>query len=146
MPVAAATFDVTVSVSTLQYMPIPEVVENCRRALRPGGVSVFIENLAGNPVAKVDRLRRRVLRIPEPPTMRIRRHLELGDLTFFRRVFNGVTAEVWYDWSTVLLPFLAAPPLVRRVVAAAVLRTGRATPTSAWRARFGWIVSIEARV
>jgi SAM-dependent methyltransferase len=93
MPVKDGSFDVTLSVSTLQYMPIARVVEGCRRALRPGGVAVFVENLAGNPIARMDRLRRRVLRIPEPPPMRIRNHLSLREIALFKSHFSDVTAH-----------------------------------------------------
>lgn len=146
MPVKDGAFDVTLSVSTLQYMPIARVVEGCRRALRPGGMAVFVENLAGNPVARMDRLRRRVLRTPEPPTMRIRKHLSLCDIALFRSHFTDVTAHVWYDWSPVLLPLIGISPTVRRVVQGVLWRTARPVCTSEWRSRFGWIVSIAARV
>jgi SAM-dependent methyltransferase len=146
MPVRDGGFDVTLSISTLQYMPISRVVEGCRRALRPGGIAVFVENLAGNPVAKMDRLRRRILRTPEPPTMRIRRHLSLREISLFRSHFADVTAHVWYDWSTVLLPLVGIGPTVRRVVQSVVWRTARPVSISEWRSRFGWIISIAARV
>jgi SAM-dependent methyltransferase len=125
IPVKEAAFDFTLSISTLQYMPIGQVIKNCRRALRPGGVALFVENLAGNPSAKVDRLRRRVFRIREPPTMHIRRHLSLRDLATFETEFSHLTAHAWYDWSTILLPLLRVP-LIARKVESVVRRTGLA--------------------
>jgi SAM-dependent methyltransferase len=144
-PVKGGSFDVTLSISTLQYMPIHEVVRNCRQALRPHGHAIFVENLSGNLAAKIDRLRRRLMHVAEPPTMRIRRHLSLSDTCIFQSQFNSVTTRVWYDWSTVLIPLLdAASGQSRRLLERVVSFTAKPIPQSAWRSRFAWIAEISA--
>jgi hypothetical protein len=92
----------------------------------------------------MDRLRRRVLRTPEPPTMWIRKHLSLREIALFKSHFTDVTVQVWHDWAPVLLPLVCMSPTMGRVIEGVVCRTARPACTTEWRPRFGWIVSIVA--
>src|SRR5438105_4345632 len=139
-PVLNGSFDITLSVSTLQYMPeLKKVIRACRKALRPGGLAIFIENLAGNPVAKLDRLRRSAFRIPEEPTMHIRAHLSLADLRNFEEYFRSVSACVWHDWSTIFYPFMTWHLPGERFVERLIRTTASPHSPEHWRARYGWL-------
>lgn len=60
MPVRSGTFDAVFSLSTLQYVDPARTIGEAWRILKPGGKAVFIENLAGSPMARAYRLVRRV--------------------------------------------------------------------------------------
>ncbi len=55
LPFRSESLSAVFSLSTLQYVEAGAVVGEAWRILRPGGRGVFIENLAGNPFARVYR-------------------------------------------------------------------------------------------
>ena len=145
LPMADQSFDITWSVSTFQYMDdIEAVIRGCRRALKPGGCSVFIENLYGNPAARCDRQRRRLLNCPQRPTMRIRRHIGLSSKDLFERYYPNVDFQVWHDWTTFLFPFADSKRSYSNSVRAFIRQVSCPRPCTAWRSKYGWIAEIIA--
>jgi SAM-dependent methyltransferase len=145
LPLPAGVFDITWSVSTLQYMDSVEaVVSGCRNALRPGGRSVFIENLSRNPAARVDRLRRKVLKCTEQPTMRIRSHLETSSKQLFDGYYRNVEFRVWHSWTTLLFPIADSALPGTALVRSMIRKVAHPSSCTDWRARYGWIAEVVA--
>lgn len=145
IPLRDFSADITLSVSTLQYVPSQPVIENCYRILRPGGTAVFVENLLGNPVARLNRIGRRLLGIPEPPNMHVLHHLALEDLALFGERFKTIEVRVWNDWNTVLYPFLQFEVPGSRFLRYLIRWSSQPMRPTEARARFGWVAEIVAR-
>jgi SAM-dependent methyltransferase len=146
LPLADASFDVTWSVSTLQYMDdISAVVRGCRNVLKSGGQSVFLENLYGNPAARFDRYRRKICKCPEQSTMRIRRHLDTSSNQLFKNYYRVVEFRVWHDWTPFLYPFVDSSLPGTALARSLIRRVARPRFWSAWRSRYGWIAEVFAK-
>ena len=83
LPLPDAACDLVFSCSVLQYVDHRRMLAECRRVLRPGGRAVFIENLAGHPLARAHRLWRRRGRRALPAHLVPTRHVALAGLGVF---------------------------------------------------------------
>ena len=145
LPFATASFDLTISVSTLQYMDIPSAISECGRVLRGGGRAIFIENLASCPLAKLDRLRRKLTAKTSEPGMAIRRHFSFDDLRYFEQYFSFVHVNVWHDWSTLIYPLVHGRARVQRLLKSVVRNFARPVPPSVVRAHLSWLAEVVVR-
>ena len=83
LPLPDAACDLVFSCSVLQYVDHRRMLAECRRVLRPGGRAIFIENLAGHPLARAHRRLRRRRRRGMPAHRAPTRHLDLAGLDVF---------------------------------------------------------------
>jgi len=96
LPFDDASFDATCSFSVLQYVDWRRVLRECDRVLRPGGKAVFIENLAGSPLAKAYRMAHRLLGWRYPACQTPRRHIDWAERREFAEVFDNVSCRAFH--------------------------------------------------
>lgn len=112
LPLKTGSLDALFAFSALQYMDRNRALAECSRVLKPGGRFAIVENLAGNPFAKLDRARRRFRRIPYPRYFAPRDHLRWQDRAIYERYFSHVTYEAHHLMTPLFLSLraLAVPP------------------------------------
>ncbi len=96
LPFDDASFDATFSFSVLQYVDWRRVLRECDRVLRPGGRAVFIENLAGSPLAKAYRAAHRLFGWRYVACQTPRGHIDWSDRREFAQVFANVACEAFH--------------------------------------------------
>lgn len=96
LPLPDGSVDAILCFSVLQYVDRELALSECRRVLRPGGHFVFVENLAGNPVARAYRAFRRLRGIRSPDHVEPKRHLRWGELPLYREYFSEVRYEAHF--------------------------------------------------
>jgi len=114
LPLADAACDLVFSCSVLQYVDHRRMLAECRRVLRPGGRAVFIENLAGHPLARAHRVWRRRGRRARPAHLVPNHHVELAELAVFADYLEVTAVHT----ANLLTPLALAPAVL----------LGRATP------------------
>ncbi len=114
LPLPDAACDLVFSCSVLQYVDHRRMLAECRRVLRPGGCAVFLENLAGHPLAQAHRLWRRRHRRNAPAHLVPTRHVELAALDVFDEHLEVRAVHT----ANLLTPLALAPTVL----------LGRATP------------------
>lgn len=145
LPLRSGAMDGIFVFSAFQYMDRPRALEECRRVLRPGGRFVAIENLAGNPVAKLSRAVRRIRGLGYPRYMEPRNHLRWHDRSIYEQYFSDVTYEVHHVLSPL---FLVSRALDFRVIVAAlgvVQRLERRALAAGWFRGAAWHAVITGR-
>lgn len=105
LPLADASCDLVFSCSVLQYVDHARMLAECRRVLRPGGRAVFLENLAGHPLAQAHRLWRRRRRRTQAAHLVPQRHVELGEVARFAAHFEIAAVHT----ANLLTPLALAP-------------------------------------
>jgi SAM-dependent methyltransferase len=131
--------------SAFQYMDRTRALEECRRVLEPGGRFVTVENLAGNPIAKLSRVMRRIRSIGYPRHLEPRAHLQWRDRAIYELYFSDVIYEVHHVLSPL---FLFSRALEFRVFIAAlrvVQRLERRALSAGWFSGAAWHVVITGR-
>jgi len=115
LPLRAASVDAVYSFSSLQYSDRSQVLAECRRVLRPGVRLAIVENLFGNPFARLGRWLRAVSRTPYPEHLTPRRHLRWSERTLFAQGFRDVRFETFHVLTPVLLAMdsMASEPVGR---------------------------------
>lgn len=119
LPVKSESIDAVFAFSAFQYMRREIVLAECHRILRSGGRFAIVENLAGNPFAKLERARRWLFHVASP-----RGHLSWGG----RRVYEQFFSEVTYEAHHIVAPTFLGSKTIRstagpkRSLAAACLR------------------------
>jgi ubiquinone/menaquinone biosynthesis C-methylase UbiE len=126
LPLRSGSLDALFSFSTLQYSDDRSVVlAECRRVLKPGGRVAIVENLEGNPFARIARWLRRVSGTPQPSFLAPRHHLRWRERAIYERHFRDVTFAVFHG----LTPIVHAWGSLDRAPVAGAGDTG-------WRALF----------
>lgn len=110
LPLDDASCDVAFSCSVLQYVDHHRMLAECQRVLRPGGRAVFLENLAGHPLARAHRLWRRRQRRTMPAHLVPARHLALDELAVFDDYLEVVDVQV----ANLTSPLALAPAMLGR--------------------------------
>lgn len=103
LPFPSESFDSLFSVSTLQYVDAVKAIQEANRILKPGGRAVFIENLAGSPLAKVYRTLHRLRPYRSHATPK--RHLALSKIPETFRAFESCNVTPFNLTTTALMPF-----------------------------------------
>ena len=106
IPLSDASVDLLFCYSVLQYTHRPRVLSECSRVLKPGGRFVFLENLQGNPFAKIYRLGKRFLGRSYPELMTPKSHLPWRE----RRMYDGYFSQVNYQAFHLFTPLMAFLP------------------------------------
>jgi SAM-dependent methyltransferase len=96
IPLADSSVNAVFSRSVLQYTDWHGVVKECSRILKPGGRVAFVENLAGNPVARTYRVLHRTLGWRYTPFQTPRAHINWSERFYFTEVLDGVTLEAYH--------------------------------------------------
>jgi len=120
LPIRTASVDAVFSFSTLQYSDRDAVIAECRRVLKPGGRIAVVENLAGNPLARLSRALRAATWTRYPAHQEPRRHLRWRERTTYERAFGSVRFDAFH----VLAPILLAAPRMHREPVARAGDTG----------------------
>lgn len=110
LPFADESFDVTVSISVMQYAGWRASMREVQRVLALGGLAIFVENLYGNPLAQAYRTLRRLARWVPPSNQVPREYIRWDDAEAM--AFPGAAAFVMADhlvaplayWRTILRP------------------------------------------
>ncbi len=152
LPFRGGAFDALLTVSVMQYVDWRRALRECARVLRPGGRAFFLENLAGNPLARGYRLLRRASR-SYGRYWTPRRYIAWAEREEFARIFPNAEFEVRY----LLVPLaLALPalrprhvyaepsPLARRVFAALAATDARLLARWPGLAALGWSLLVLA--
>lgn len=101
LPFASRSFDVVYGNGVLHHVDMAAALPEVSRVLRPGGLALFIEPLAYNPVINVYRHVAKAVRSEDE------RPLKLSDLREFRRHFSSVEhREMWFFSLYIFLWFL----------------------------------------
>jgi len=103
LPFADETFDVVFSHSVMQYTDSLAAIRECRRVLRHDGRAVFIENLEGNPLARVYRSLRRRFGVGYPEYQTPRAHITWGRIREFQQLFSRFEVDVFHLSTPILL-------------------------------------------
>jgi len=90
LPFKDSTFDALFSSSVLQYVEWRSVVKNSSKVLKPGGNSVYIENLEGSPLAIVYRALHTFFGWKYNPCQTPKKHIKLSELHYFKNIFSEV--------------------------------------------------------
>jgi SAM-dependent methyltransferase len=126
IPLRTGSVDALFAFSAFQYMDRDRALSECSRVLKPGGRFAVVENLAGNPFAKLERAKRRIGRKEYPAYFAPRHHLHWRERAIYERHFAEVAFEAHHVVSPLFLGFRAlavpAPPATRwnRTVLAAL--------------------------
>jgi ubiquinone/menaquinone biosynthesis C-methylase UbiE len=121
LPLRDRSVDALFCFSVLQYVDREMALAECSRVLRPGAHFVFVENLAGNPVAKAYRAWRKWKRIRFPDQVEPLQHLRWVERSVYRRYFSDVSFEAHYLMTPLALHSTAAQtgtgqePATRRI-------------------------------
>jgi SAM-dependent methyltransferase len=107
MPLRAGSVDAIFCWSVLQYAERSAALAECHRLLRPGGRFVVIENLRGNPFARLYRRWRRVTGGYESH-LTPREHIEWRDRGIYQQFFGRVEYTAFH----VVAPALTLLPAV----------------------------------
>ena len=103
LPFDAGCFDSVFCHSVLQYVDWVAVIKECHRVLKAGGKAVFIENLAGHPLARAYRLLHRCLGWRYMAHRTPRHHITVSELAGFSDVFPHANHRVFHLTTPVLL-------------------------------------------
>ena len=103
LPLRTESLDALFSFSTIHYSDRDAVLDECRRVLKPGGRIAVVENLAGNPFARLGRWLRAATRTPYPEHLQPRRHLSWSERSTYERHFREVTFDVFHLLTPMLL-------------------------------------------
>lgn len=144
LPLAEGSIDGLFALSVLQYTDRPKAFKECRRVLKAGGRFAIIENLAGNPFAKLYRGLKHLAGSAYPRHQTPRRHLSWSDLSSWSRELPLEKLETFHLIAPVLalLPSRRNGPAARWVRWLAVALRGldntllRWLP---WTRRLAWI-------
>jgi SAM-dependent methyltransferase len=146
LPLADASVDALLSVSTLQYADRARALAECRRVLKPGGRFAVVENLYGSPWARAYRLAERIVRPSTPP----RSHLSWQGRHLYEAHFSEVRYQPFHLLSPGLLTWTGihrhpAGALGRmlRIVSRGVQRVDDALLTVPALRPLGWLVLIH---
>lgn len=107
LPLPDAACEVVFSCSVLQYVDQRRMLAECRRVLRPGGRAIFIENLAGHPLARAHRRWRRGHRRSQPAHLVPTRHLDFAALGVFADYLDVCAVHT----ANLLTPLALAPAM-----------------------------------
>jgi len=110
LPLADGACDLVFSCSVLQYVDHRRTLAECRRILRPGGRAIFIENLAGHPLARLDRRWRRRARAAMPTHRVPTRHVDLAGLDLFAEYLDITAVHT----ANLMTPLALVPPVLLR--------------------------------
>lgn len=108
LPLPDASCDLVFSCSVLQYVDHRRMLAECRRVLRPGGRAIFLENLAGHPLAQAHRLWRRRRRRTMPAHLVPTHHVALTELDVFDDHLDVVAVHT----ANLLTPLALAPAVL----------------------------------
>lgn len=147
LPFRDGSFAALYAHSVLQYTDRDRALAECRRVLAPRGRFAIVENLEGNPVARLYRGWRRLCGARFPDHLRPRRHLVWTELESYRRHFGPVEAQPFH----LATPALAGLKKVRsgnagsrRGFAARVRRFDEwLLSTLPWLRRWAWLVVVR---
>ncbi len=105
LPFPDHTFDVIFSNSVLQYIEWRKVILEYKRVLKPGGQALFLENLRGNPFARVYRMVMSTFKGYKKHFVPLQ-HLDIAELKLIAKEFNTVQMRFCILFSTlvILLP------------------------------------------
>jgi SAM-dependent methyltransferase len=110
LPLPDAACDLVFSCSVLQYVDHRRMLAECRRVLRPGGRAIFIENLAGHPLARAHRRLRRRHRRAMPAHRVPIRHLDIAGLDVFADYLDVTAVHT----ANLVTPLALAPAVFLR--------------------------------
>jgi SAM-dependent methyltransferase len=102
LPFRNGSFDAVCSMSVLQYMNWKIAIQECARVLRPGGRAFFIENLLGNPFARLYRIIRN-LAIPYPRYMKPMHHIDWSERNEFDSFFERTEFSAFHIFTPLVL-------------------------------------------
>lgn len=108
LPFLDEQFDMVFSFSVFQYIDWQEMVRESYRVLKPGGVSIFIENLAAYPLAIVYRLFHKIRGWRYPDYQTPVQHLNWSEIHFIKERFSQVDVTPFH----LLTPFVLIKPIV----------------------------------
>jgi SAM-dependent methyltransferase len=109
LPLQSESVDAVFVFSAFQYMQRETVLAECHRILKRGGRFAVVENLAGNPFAKLERVRRWLFRVAHTARMKPLRHLSWRGRTIYERFFS----EVRYEAHHIVAPAFLASRTIR---------------------------------
>jgi SAM-dependent methyltransferase len=126
IPLRTGSADALFCYSVLQYSDRSASLAECRRVLRRGGRFVVIENLRGNPFARLYRRWRRLSR-GYAAHLTPREHLDWRDRTIYERYFSRVDYTPFH----IVGPMLTALRAVRENAGGRRARSAAATMVAA---------------
>jgi SAM-dependent methyltransferase len=106
LPLEDSSFQYVFSNSVLQYVDWKRAMSEYCRILKPNGQAVFIENLDGNPFAKIYRISKKV--IGYGPFLTPRKHMKFKELVYLEKRFENVDL----DFHTLLAPISYLVPFI----------------------------------
>lgn len=112
LPFPRQSFDAVFSSSTLQYVGHKLAIAEVNRILKPHGKAVFLENLAGSPLAIFYRFMHRLK--PYSPYMTPKSHLDFGAIGELFRPFQSGEITPYNLTTTALMPVLIAHQILAR--------------------------------
>jgi ubiquinone/menaquinone biosynthesis C-methylase UbiE len=149
LPIRTASVDGVFVFSAFQYMSRGAALAECSRVLKKGGLFAIVENLSGNPVAKIERLRRKMSAPSLAPQLTPRTHLAWRDRSLYEQFFTDVRYEAHHVLAPAfLLSNALAPGDERRWVAKslrALQRLERAVLELPYAAAVAWHAVIYGR-
>lgn len=153
LPFRSGVVDGLFVFSAFQYMDRVRALVECHRVLRPDGRLVVVENLQGNPVARLSRLVRRMRGIRYPHRMEPRQHLRWEDRSVYEAWFSDVTYEVHHVvtplflWSGALAAGAPRSPANRAVLATlrVLQQLERRLLAAGLFRRWGWHLVLSGR-
>jgi SAM-dependent methyltransferase len=117
LPLRSGSVDALFAFSAFQYMDRDRALSECSRVLKPGGRFAVVENLAGNPFARLERAKRRFGHKAYPRYFAPRHHLRWQERAIYERHFSEVAYEAHHVIAPLFLWFRAlavpAPPMSR---------------------------------
>jgi SAM-dependent methyltransferase len=117
LPLRTGSVDALFAFSAFQYMDRERALAECSRVLKPGGRFAVVENLAGNPFAKLERAKRWLGRTAYPQWLTPREHLRWRERVVYERHFSHVEFEAHHVVTPLFLLLRAlqvpAPPATR---------------------------------
>lgn len=105
IPLADQSVDAIFSFSVFQYLDRSRALAECARVLRPNGRFAIIENLQGNPFAKLFRAQRRLSSYRYPKNLAPLRHTRWDERRDYEAHFSDVHYEAHYLLTPLFLLF-----------------------------------------